>query len=356
MSSISDLRQEQYAEYDYLLKKLKTHEDKDPKGGKGHLSRSEIPVSDWIGELGEDNEIFGEPPPDVLTDGERRTLLKLMKNNNLLSIKSVDALWDYGVASKEPTTSLLQQINTLKESPLVRATSGLITADYVLKGLKTKQWKLVADELLYKFGIMPPINISNALFILPTQYTTVLPYAMSLGLFTETCNLNFNSYKDVSSSLLSSFKSFFKDGSTPGFTTYVAWQSLKSYFCLELKVNLYFNAKTGFDLNITTIIYELETGLTLTEWIAQKKKEYETKYPTSKIAFDIARYLTGGYYNTYIKGKGDTAFDLSNISINGISFYGNSTAPNLLTDALNSSKAADANKVTSVYSKVKKLF
>ena len=366
MSGISDLRQEQYAEYDYLLTELVNRGDRNPKGGFGHLSRSKISISDWIGNLfpsfGEDNvedtykEIFGEPAPDALTDDERRTLLKLMKDNDLLSVKSVDALWDYGVAFREPTTPLLQQINSLKESPVVRATAGLITADYVLKGIKTKKWKLVADQLLDQFGLLPPINCSNALFILPTQYTTILPYAMALGLFTETCNLNFNSYKDISKSLLSSFKSFFKEGSSPSFITYVASQSLKYYFCLELKVKLYFTVSTGFDLDITTSIYELESGLTLTEWIAQQKKDFETKYPTSKVAFDTARYLTGGYYNTYIKGKEQTEFDLANINLSFISFYGNGTVPNLLTDALNSSKAADASKVTSVFKKVKKLF
>lgn len=81
--AINDLAQSQVAEYEYLRELLEDGwlGDKKPKFGDGNLTRNALPDGwfEYIGFTTDEIETFRNE--NILTSNERRTLLKLLKNN-----------------------------------------------------------------------------------------------------------------------------------------------------------------------------------------------------------------------------------------------------------------------------------
>jgi hypothetical protein len=277
-----------------------------PKYGYGTLSRNKLNKTTYNYTLVNGQWIktpVNTADSNILTANERINLAALINKASLMSIKAVDLLWEYYPLCSVPSFPVKKQIENLMKNPENKKKLGFKTAEYLAQGLKTKKWWFLGCKFLTSLGINL-IDIGTFLMILPTHTTTILPYIFAEGIIDEVADLDFSVSNVITDNLKSTFKDYFGDPddvTDMTLTAYITNESLKSYFALEVIPTIKFDAEEGITLDVSSNIYELETGLEIKAWIAKVKSDYD-KFKIEPVSTSYERYLSGNYYNSYLKG------------------------------------------------------
>ena len=277
-----------------------------PKYGYGKLSRNKLNKTTYKYTLEDGKWVktsINSVDANFLTYNERVNLAALVNKSKLMSIKAIDLLWEYYPLCSVPFVSVKKQIKSLMKHPENKKKLGFKTAEFLAQGLRTKKWWFFGCKFLTSLGINP-VDVGTFLMILPTYRTTIIPYILAEGIIDEVADLDFSSKDVITDNLKTTFEDHFGDRDNitdMTLTAYITNESLKSYFVLEVFPTVKLDAEEGIILDVKSDIYELETGLDIKSWIAKIKSDH-AKFETESIPTSYERYLSGNYYNNYLKG------------------------------------------------------